>query len=52
RWTKEEHDNFLEGIKACGRDWAAISGRYVPSRTVTQIRTHAQKYFLKTSRGQ
>ncbi|CAM9418549.1 unnamed protein product, partial [Sphacelaria rigidula] len=46
RWTKEEHENFLKGVEEHGRDWKAI-GEYVTTRTVVQIRTHAQKYFLK-----
>ncbi|CAM9595660.1 unnamed protein product, partial [Hapterophycus canaliculatus] len=52
RWTKEEHEKFLMGLEACGKDWVAINERFVPSRTVTQIRTHAQKYFIKVDRGQ
>lgn len=52
RWMKEEHDDFLVGLEVCGRDWTAISRRFVPSRTVTQVRTHAQKYFMKMDRGQ
>lgn len=49
---KEEHDDFLVGLNVCGKDWTAISRRFVPSRTVTQVRTHAQKYFIKMDRGQ
>ncbi|CAM9568244.1 unnamed protein product, partial [Ectocarpus sp. 4 AP-2014] len=52
RWTKKEHDDFLVGLGACGKDWIEISCRFVFSRTATQIRTHAQKYFTKVNRGQ
>lgn len=52
RWMKEEHENFLAGLKVCGKEWSAISRRFVPSRTMTQVRTHAQKYFIKMARGQ
>ncbi|CAN0040986.1 unnamed protein product [Ectocarpus fasciculatus] len=52
RWTKKEHDDFLVGLEACGKDWIEISCRFVVSRTATQIRTHAQKYFTKVNRGQ
>ncbi|CAM9483922.1 unnamed protein product, partial [Ectocarpus sp. 12 AP-2014] len=52
RWTKKEHDDFLVGLEACGKDWIEISCRFVFSRTATQIRTHAQKYFTKVNRGQ
>ncbi|CAM9115396.1 unnamed protein product [Ectocarpus sp. 13 AM-2016] len=52
RWTKKEHDDFIVGLEACGKDWIEISCRFVFSRTATQIRTHAQKYFTKVNRGQ
>ncbi|CAM9364462.1 unnamed protein product, partial [Ectocarpus sp. 8 AP-2014] len=52
RWTKKEHDDFLVGLEACGKDWIEISCHFVFSRTATQIRTHAQKYFTKANRGQ
>lgn len=51
RWTKEEHEHFLIGLRECGRDWEAIQRDYVPTRSVTQIRTHAQKFFRKTDQG-
>lgn len=51
RWSKEEHDNFLIGLEMYGKNWEVIMGLYVPTRTATQIRTHAQKYFKKTERG-
>ncbi|CBJ48904.1 conserved unknown protein [Ectocarpus siliculosus] len=52
RWTKKEHADFLVGLEACGKDWMEISCHFVFSRTATQIRTHAQKYFTKVNRGQ
>lgn len=50
RWTREEHESFLKGVELHGKDWKAI-GDHVRSRTVVQIRTHAQKYFLKADKG-
>lgn len=50
RWTLHEHRNFLVGLARYGKDWKAIGG-LVRTRTVVQIRTHAQKYFLKTEKG-
>ena len=44
RWTQEEHDKFLEGLKLFGKDWRRIE-EYIGSRTCAQIRSHAQKYF-------
>ena len=37
RWTSEEHDRFVEGIKKYKADWKAVSD-YVGTRTVTQVR--------------
>ena len=45
RWTTEEHNNFLEGLKLYGKIWKKIQ-ILVPTRSTIQIRTHAQKFFL------
>jgi SHAQKYF class myb-like DNA-binding protein len=50
RWTKKEHELFLEGLKLYGRSWKKIS-TLVVTRTLVQIRTHAQKYLQKQSRA-
>nr|GEY61672.1 transcription factor MYB1R1-like [Tanacetum cinerariifolium] len=45
-WTEEEHRSFLIGLEKLGKsDWRGISKNYVPSRTPTQVASHAQKYF-------
>lgn len=49
RWTREEHEAFLEGLKIHGREWKKVS-EMIPSRTSAQIRSHAQKYFAKLSK--
>jgi SHAQKYF class myb-like DNA-binding protein len=49
RWTAVEHETFLHGLDKYGRDWAAIK-ECLPNRTVVQVRTHAQKYFLRASK--
>ncbi|KAG7354935.1 Myb-like DNA-binding protein [Nitzschia inconspicua] len=49
RWTREEHQAFLEGLKECGREWKKVAMR-IPTRTSAQIRSHAQKYFAKLQR--
>lgn len=47
----EEHENFVRGLETHGRDWQTIAERFVPTRTPTQIRTHAQKYEKKLERA-
>ncbi|KAI6672187.1 hypothetical protein NL676_000093 [Syzygium grande] len=47
-WSVEEHVTFLEGLKKLGKgDWRGISKNFVPTRTPTQVASHAQKYFLR-----
>jgi SHAQKYF class myb-like DNA-binding protein len=50
RWTAQEHHLFLRGLKRYGRAWSKIA-KTIPNRTTTQVRTHAQKYFIKLERA-
>ncbi|KAH0754240.1 hypothetical protein KY290_024510 [Solanum tuberosum] len=45
KWTEDEHEAFLIGLDKVGRNWTRVSKEFVPSRTPTQITSHAQKYF-------
>ncbi|XP_015075285.1 transcription factor DIVARICATA-like [Solanum pennellii] len=46
RWSEEEHRAFLCGLEELGTgNWSEIAKQFVPSRTRTQISSHAQKYF-------
>jgi SHAQKYF class myb-like DNA-binding protein len=51
RWTKEEHEDFLEALQLHGKEWKKVAAK-VKTRTVVQTRTHAQKYFQKLQKVQ
>ena len=46
RWTDQEHRLFLEGMHLFKKDWRSIE-RHIGTRTCSQIRSHAQKYFMR-----
>jgi len=46
RWSQEEHERFLRGFELYGHKWRKVRD-VVGTRTVTQVRTHAQKFFVK-----
>eukprot|EP00616_Rhizochromulina_sp_CCMP1243_P018883 CAMPEP_0118978964 /NCGR_PEP_ID=MMETSP1173-20130426/24864_1 /TAXON_ID=1034831 /ORGANISM="Rhizochromulina marina cf, Strain CCMP1243" /LENGTH=327 /DNA_ID=CAMNT_0006929203 /DNA_START=69 /DNA_END=1048 /DNA_ORIENTATION=+ len=51
RWGSEEHKLFLRGLELYGKGWKKIAS-LIKTRTVVQIRTHAQKYFQKLAKAQ
>lgn len=46
RWGNAEHKVFVKYLQLFGKDWRKISER-IKTRSPVQVRTHAQKYFLK-----
>lgn len=48
RWNKGEHKRFILGFSKFGRNWVEVQ-KLVKTRTLTQVRSHAQKVFLKMS---
>lgn len=46
RWTDEEHRLFLEAYARYKKDWRQIE-KHIGTRNCSQIRSHAQKYFLR-----
>ncbi|KAL6780387.1 hypothetical protein ACKKBF_B13350 [Auxenochlorella protothecoides x Auxenochlorella symbiontica] len=49
-WSETEHAAFLAGLRQLGKgQWKHISLLYVPSRTPTQVASHAQKHFLRAT---
>jgi SHAQKYF class myb-like DNA-binding protein len=48
-WSEAEHLRFLEAIRLYDRDWKKIQS-HIGTKTAIQIRSHAQKHFLKLQR--
>ncbi|KAG2371979.1 Transcription factor [Vigna angularis] len=46
-WTEDEHKLFVLGHAKYQEKWKEVSKNYVPSKSSTQIASHAQKYFLR-----
>ena len=46
RWKLDEHQRFLEAIIKYGNDWKQVQ-KLVKTRSSTQARSHAQKFFIK-----
>ena len=46
RWTDEEHELFLEGLRMYEKDWELIQ-KHVKTRGIANIRAHGQKFFEK-----
>lgn len=50
RWTENEHKKFLEAILLYGNEWKKVQ-QYISTRSSTQARSHAQKFFLRLKKS-
>lgn len=50
RWQPEEHQKFIEAILKYGNEWKMVQ-KHVGSRSSTQARSHAQKFFVKMKKS-
>ena len=46
RWSYEEHIRFIESFVNHGKNWIIIQ-KHIGTRSTGQIRSHAQKFFLR-----
>mmetsp|Transcript_3756 Transcript_3756/g.4544 ORF Transcript_3756/g.4544 Transcript_3756/m.4544 type:complete len:245 (-) Transcript_3756:118-852(-) len=44
-WDSKEQKRFIEGLQLHGRNWTEVA-KVVGSRSSSQVRSHAQKFFL------
>ena len=51
RWHSSEHKRFLEAIIKYGNDWKKVEN-HIGTRTSSQARSHAQKFFIKLKEEQ
>ena len=45
-WAKSDHIKFIEALNLYDCDWKKIQ-KYIKNRTYGQVRSHAQKFYLK-----
>ena len=50
RWSRDEHKKFIEAIIKFGNNWKEVQ-EYINTRTSTQARSHAQKFFEKIKKN-
>ncbi len=48
KWNKTEHERFIKALAKYGKNWSMIQ-KCVQTRSLIQVRSHAQKLFLSMS---
>lgn len=52
RWTDEEHQRFLQGLREHGKgQWKIIAEEVVKTRSTEQVRIHASKYYTRQEKA-
>jgi len=51
KWNKTENDKFMKALEKYGKNWNLIH-KFVGTRSMSQIRSHAQKLFLGMSKNE
>jgi SHAQKYF class myb-like DNA-binding protein len=51
RWLPDEHHRFIEALLKFGNEWKSVQ-KHVGTRSSTQARSHAQKFFVKIGKTQ
>jgi SHAQKYF class myb-like DNA-binding protein len=50
RWTRTEHEQFLEGLERFGiGQWCSIARHCVPTRSPAQVASHHQKFAIRSN---
>ena len=49
KWSRAQHDRFMKGLELYGRNWTNVQKK-VKTRSIVQIRSHAQKVFKNMSK--
>lgn len=50
RWSKEEHEKFIEAIIKYKSEWKKVQ-EHIQTRSSIQARSHAQKFFMKMNKS-
>jgi SHAQKYF class myb-like DNA-binding protein len=49
-WTSEEKAAFVTGLGICGRKWKELHLHHIKTRTLSQIKSYAQKFWQRVNK--